>query len=81
MPITNRTRRRMLRVHKRLVKMHNALYGIMEQIADVEDDKDLDEVAYYLGNAQLNLYYASRVFEDGNCELLDKWKKKQGGEK
>lgn len=76
MPITNRTRRRMVRVHNRLVKMHNALDGIMEQIANVEDDKDLDEVAYYLGNAQLNLYYASRIFEDGNCELLDKWKKK-----
>ena len=67
----------MCRVHKRLVKMHNAIYGIMEQIADVQDDKDLEEVADYLGSAQLNLYYASRIFEDGNCDLADKWNPKK----
>ena len=75
MTLTNKKRRKMSRIHKRLIKLHNAINGIKEQLAGCEDD-DLKDVSMHLGNAQLSLYYASRVFENGDCSLAAKWEKK-----
>ena len=88
MATTNRTKRKVERAHKRLLRVYREISRIQGTLADIrdnfgecDDDDCKYDIEYAIGNlsdAHLSIYYASRQFEGGGgdgCALNEKWRR------